>query len=275
MRSLRILHSTLQAFGSKTLGEIELERKANDALWIKGNIMAGSLAYGGPITMQGNISSPSWTEEFKTRISVTSGDFKFVNAVENKYRIENGAILEVENGNAVVGNVFGRKFRAQDPQGRVGIYRTIEHRTHIRVPRGKIIAENIVNTVLLEADSIIVLNMEDDVIARAREVLFYGDKLTYDCVIELARGGSIRFFANFTIQGISGDAIIKLEGGKQVRLFDIKTKKIRDLADEYVPDKARYSKDTTMVGGGFTITYDMLENLSKKPTRKSRWRLGL
>ncbi|MCY4491984.1 MAG: J domain-containing protein [Thaumarchaeota archaeon] len=262
-------------FGSKTLGEIELERKANDALWIKGNIMAGSLAYGGPITMQGNISSPSWTEEFKTRICVTSGDFKFVNAVENKYRIENGAILEVENGNAVVGNVFGRKFRAQDPQGRVGIYRTIEHRTHIHVPRGKIIAENIVNTVLLEADSIIVLNMEDDVIARAREVLFYGDKLTYDCVIELARGGTIRFFANFTIQGISGDAIIKLEGGKQVRLFDIKTKKIRDLADEYVPDKTRYSKDTTMVGGGFTITYDMLENLSKKPTRKSRWRLGL
>ena len=36
-------------FGSKTLGEIELERKATGTLSIKGNFMAGSLAYDGPI----------------------------------------------------------------------------------------------------------------------------------------------------------------------------------------------------------------------------------
>lgn len=262
-------------FGSKTLGEIELERKANGALWIKGNIMAGSLTYDGPITMQGNISSPSWTEEFKTDIRVSKGDFKFVNAVDNKYRIENGAKLTVDNGNAVVGNVFGRKFKAQDPQGRVGLYRTIEHRTHVYAPRGKIIAENIVNTVLLEADSIIVLNLEDDVTIRAREILFYGDKLTYDSSIELMQHGTIRFFEDFSIQGISGDATIKLENGKQIRLFDIKTKKIHDLADDYVPDKEQYGKDTTMVGRGFTITYEMLDNLSKKPSKKRRWRLGI
>ena len=261
-------------FGSKTLGEMELERKANSALSIKGNFMAGSLTYDGPIIMQGSISSPSWTEEFKTHIRVLKGDFKFVNPVDNKYRIENGARLTVDNGNAVVGNVFGRKYKAEDPHGRVGIYHPVEHRTHIHAPRGKIIAENAVNTVLLEADTVIILNMEDDVKIRAREILFYGDKLTYDSSIELLQNGSIRFFADFSIQGISGDAIITLENGKKIRLFDIKTKRIHDLADDLVPDKALHAKGDTMVGNGFIITYQMLDNLSKKPAKK-RWRLGI
>ena len=261
-------------FGSKTLGEIEFERKANGVLSIKGNFMAGSLAYDGPMSMQGNITSPSWTEEFKTRIRVMRGDFKFINPLDNKYRIENGAELVVENGNAVIGNVFGRKYKVEDPQGRVGLYHTIEHRTRVHVPRGKIIAENAVNTVRLEADSVMILNMEDDVQVKAREILFYGDKLTYDSSIELERGGSIRFFTTFSIQGISGDAVIRLEDSRQVRLFDIKTKKIHDLADGLVPDRDRYSKDSTMVGGGFTITYDMLDSMSKKPSKKKKWRLG-
>jgi hypothetical protein len=257
-------------FGSKTLGEIELERKANGALSIKGNFMAGSLTYDGSIIMQGSITSPSWTQEFKTNIHLTRGDFKFVDPLENKYKIENGAILTVDNGDIVVGNIFGRKFRVEDPEGRVGIYQTLEHRTHISAPNGKIVAENVVNTVRLDADTIIILNVEDDVIISAREILFYGGKLTYDSVIELKKGGSIRFFENFSIQGLSGDAIIKLENSKEVRLFDVKTKKIKDLADEFVPDRENYGKDATMVGHGFTITYDMLDNLSKKPTKKQK-----
>ena len=56
-------------------------------------------------------------------------------------------------------------------------------------------------------------------------------------------------------------------------MFDLKTKKIRDLADEFVPIKENYTKDATMVGHGFTITYDMLDNLSKKPTKqKTSWK---
>jgi len=81
---------------------------------------------------------------------------------------------------------------------------------------------------------------------------------------------TIRFFENFSIQGLSGEAIIKLEDGKKIRLFNLKTKKIKDLADEFVPNKENYGKDSTMVGHGFTITYDMLENLSKKPTKKQK-----
>jgi len=254
-------------FGSKILGEIELERKANGTLSIKGNIMAGNLTYDGSIIMQGNITSPSWTEEFRTNIHLIKGDFKFINPLENKYKIENGVRLIVDNGNVVVGNIFGRKYKIEDTEGRVGIYEIREQRTHISAPRGKIIAENIINTVSLDADSIMVLTLEDDVQINAREILLYGNKITYDTIIKLKKDGMIRFFENFSIQSLSNDAIIKLENGKEIRLFNIKTKKIKDLADEFVPNKNEYDKDATMVGNGFTITYEMLDNLSKKPTK--------
>jgi hypothetical protein len=265
--------TAIRLFGSKTLGEIELERKANGALSIKGNFMAGELSYDGPIIMQGNITSPSWTKEYQTKIHILKGDFKFVDPIENKYKIENGAQLTVDNGNAVIGNVFGRKYRVQDPSGKVGVYTTQEHRTQILVPNGKIIAENIVNTVSLDADTIIALNLEDDVKISGREILLYGSKVTYDVVIELKKNGILRFFETFSVQGISNDAKIKLENGKQIRLFDIKTKKIKDLSDELVPDKDQYDKDDTMVGKGFTITYEMLDNLDKKSS-KSKWKFG-
>lgn len=257
-------------FGSKTLGEIELERKASGALSIKGNFMAGSLTYDGPIIMQGSITSPSWTQEFKTNIHLTKGDFKFINPLENKYKIENGAQIIVDNGNAVVGNIYGRKYRVEDKDGRVGIFQIQEHRTSISALNGKIIAEDVVNTVSLFADTIIVLNVEQDSILSAREILFYGGKLTFDCIIKLKVNGSIRFFENFSIQGLSGDAIIELENGKKIRLFDLKTKKIRDLSDEFISNKENYSKDATLVGNGFMITYDMLDNLSKKQETKQK-----
>jgi len=264
---IRTNSTSTKLFGSKTLGEIELERKANGTLSIKGNFMAGSLTYDGSIIMQGNITSPSWTEEFRTNIHLTKGDFKFINPLENKYRIENGARIIVDNGNVVVGNIFGRKYKIEDQEGRVGIYETREQRTHISAPKGKIIAENIINTVSLDADSIMVLTLEDDVQINAREILLYGSKITYDIIIKLKKGGMIRFFENFSIQSLSNDAIIKLENGKEIRLFDIKTKKIKDLADEFVPNKNEYDNDATMVGNGFTITYEMLNNLSKKSTK--------
>lgn len=269
---IRTNSTDTRLFGSKTLGEIELERKANGTLSIKGNFMAGSLTYDGSIIMQGNITSPSWTEEFRTNIHLTKGDFKFINPLENKYKIENGARIIVDNGNVVVGNIFGRKYKIEDPEGRVGIYEVQEQRTHISAPKGKIIAENIVNTVSLDADSIMILNLEDDVQINAREILLYGNKITYDTIIKLKKNGMIRFFENFSIQSLSNDALIKLENGKEIKLFDIKTKKIKDLSDELVPNKNEYDKDATMVGNGFTITYEMLDNFSK-PTKNQnvRW----
>ena len=47
-------------------------------------------------------------------------------------------------------------------------------------------------------------------ILSAREILFYGGKLTFDSEIKLKQGWTIRFFETFSIQGLSGDATIEL-----------------------------------------------------------------
>lgn len=263
----------IRLFGSKTLGEMEFERKANGALFIRGNIMAGSLKYDGPIIMQGNITSPSFGDEYATKIILTKGDFKFLNPLENKYKIDNGAKIIAEKGDIVVGNVFGRKLKVQDPHGKVGVFITKEKRTELFAPHGKVIVENAVDTVGLEGDTVIVLNMEDDVKVKAREILIYGSKITYDVEINLKRGGILRFFERYSVLGLSDDAKIKLENGKVFRLQELKTKKIHDIPDEYVSNKNVFPKDATMVGHGFTITYDMLDNFDKKPAKQKGWKL--
>ena len=259
-------------FGSKTVGEIELERKANGALSIKGNFLAGSIIYDGPIIMQGNITSPSFSDEYQTNIILTRGDFKFVNPLENKYKIDNGAKILAEDGDIIVGNVFGRKDKVQDPDGRVGIYITKEHRTELSAPKGKIVLENAVNTVSLNADSVVVLNLEDDVNIFAREILIYGNKITYDVKIHLKKDGIIRFFENYSIQSLSDDCVIILDNGKSFRLHDLKTKKIQDLPNEFIPEKENFDKNDTLVGKGFTITYHMLDNFEKKHNENKIWK---
>lgn len=255
-------------FGSKTFGEMEFEVKPNKALHIKGNYMAGTLSYGGPILMQGSINSPSWTKEFKTDIRLLCGDFKMVNPLKNRYRIENGASITTEKGNIVVGDVIGRKYRVNDPDGRVGLHTIQEHRTYMHAPHGSIVLENATDTVLLEGENIIIKNMEDDVRIIGRDVSVYGSKATYDCSIMVRRGGSIRFFEKYSIIGLSDDMVLSLENGKRLFLRDIKSKKVRDVVDD--PDK--YDKNETMVGNGFTITYDMLDGIvGKTGGKKGFW----
>ena len=261
-------------FGSKTMGEMEFERKVTGTLMIRGNLMAGSLLYDGPVIMQGNITSPTFGEDYYTGLVLTQGDFKFLNPLENGYKIENGARITTEEGDIVVGNVFGKKIKIQDPDGKVGAHIIRERRTTLSAPSGKIVLENATDTVSLEGDTVILLSMEDDVRVTAREVMIYGSKMTYDSVINLKQGGVIRFFERFSVQGLSDDAKVVLENGKTFRLREIKVKKIRDLADEFVPNKSEYDKDATMVGHGFSITYDILDNLDKKPTKNSSRRWG-
>lgn len=266
-------------FGSRALGEMEFERTANGALTIKGNIMAGSLAYDGPVLVRGNITSPTFGGEHATSITVSRGDFKFVDPVQNKYKIDNGARVFAERGNIVVGNVFGKKIQVQDPDGKVGLYVTDERRTHLYAPLGKIIAENVVNTVSLSADTVMVLNMEDDVRVSAREVLVYGGKMTYDVKIELRRGGVLRFFERNSVLGLSDDAIVSLDNGKALCVHDLKTRRIADLPDSLVPPGAeRPAPGATMVGNGFPVTYEMIDNFELRADGRPRsWRsrLGL
>jgi len=276
--SLNRLNATgRRLFGSKTLGELEFERKASGTLFVRGNYKAGNLTYDGPIIMQGNITSPSWSKDHKTNIRVTKGDFKFVNPLDNKYKIENGAKITADNGDIVVGNVFGKKDQVQDPSGKIGLYTIKEHRTQLVAPKGKIVVENVANTVSLDSDSVIALNLEDDVKIKAKEILIYGHKVTYDVEIELKQDGMIRFFENFSIQGLSDDAIIKLENGKIFWLHELKTKRIKDLPVDLVNYKNNFGKDDTMVGNGFEITYKLLDNLDKKQHRKkiTGWNLKL
>ena len=258
-------------FGSKTMGEMEFERKATGTLLIKGNLMAGSLLYDGSVLMQGNITSPTFGEDYFTNIILTQGDFKFLNPLENKYKIENGAKITAEEGDIVVGNVFGRKIRIQDPDGRVGASLVREKRTGLHASQGKIVVENAADTVTLEGDTVIILTMEDDVRVTAREILIYGNKITYDVQLNLKEGGVMRFFERYSVQGLSDDAKVVLEDGKTFRLRELKTKKIWDLADEFVPDKTKFAKDATMVGHGFSITYGMLDNFDKKTTKGGGW----
>lgn len=260
--------SGTRMFGSKSFGEMEFEVQANKTLFIKGNYMAGSLIYGGPILMQGSINSPSWTKEFKTKITVQDGDFKMYKPLENRYRIENGANITTKKGNIVVGDVFGRKYKVNDPDGRVGLYTVQEHRTHLHAPNGSIVLDNATDTVLLEGETVIIKDMEDDVRIIGRDILVYGSKATYDCSIMVKKGGSIRFFEKYSIIGLSDDLILSLEGGKRLFLRDIKSKKIKDLKEGFVKDYDRYDKNDTMVGNGFTITYDMLDYLIGEPNDK-------
>ena len=81
---------------------------------IKGNVMAGSFEYDGPVIIQGNITSPN--HDNLTKITVT-GEILHSNPHKHKYKIENGATITV--GNVKAGNIFGRKYQVQDPEGRV------------------------------------------------------------------------------------------------------------------------------------------------------------
>lgn len=240
-----------RVFGVPEAGQLEIERNRAGTVILKGRYMAGSISCSGPVHMRGSVTSPSWTEPSTIR---AGGDFRMANPVANRYTIDNGARVISETGDIVAGNVSGRKLRVPDPQGRVGISTVRELRTELKAPAGKVIVENAVGTVHLQADTVILLNAEDDVRITGKHIMVYGGRITYDVEFHLAEGGTIRFFEESSVQGISDDAVIRLAGGRSVRLYDVKTKKISDVDGTAAPGR-------TMVGGGFVITYEMLDCL--------------
>lgn len=233
-------------FGSKELGEVEFERKETGELFIKGKFWAGRLTYDGPIVMVGSVTSPyfSQQEETKTDITVTKGNFTMLDPLQNNFTIEHGAKITAENGDIIVGNLLGIKEILQDPQGRVGIFITKEHFTELRAPKGKIIAGTARETVLLDADTVVVNNLINNVKVRARHVAIFGTTVNYNCEIELKKGGSLVFHDEGSGFALSDDALIRLENGKWFKLQELKT--------------------TNMVGHGRQITYEYLDNIGKK-----------
>lgn len=243
-------------FGSPTLGEIELERKANGVLSIKGNVVAGSLNYAGPVSVRGTITSPTRGAE-PTRLTALVGNLEIADALQNRYRIENGARITVKNGNIMAGNVFGKKRRINDPAERAGVYTIKEYRTLLNSPNGAIYIANAVGTVALSALDVELDNAQDDVRITARNILIRGSSLTHDVQIHLLKGGSIRFLETHSVIGLSDDATVSLENGKTFSLHELKVKKVRDVPNP--PDGI--TGNETLIGSGLTITYAVLDSL--------------
>lgn len=243
-----------RVFGSGT-GELEIERNPAGTVILKGGYMAGPLSCPGQIHVRGSVTSPSWSPE--RSVLRAGGDFRMASPVSNRYRVDNGARILSETGSIVAGNVSGRRLRVPDPDGRVGVYTVRELLTELVAPAGKVIVENASGAVLLEADTVILLNAEDGVRVRGRHVMVYGGSVTHDVRFELKRGGTIRFYEEASVQGISDDALIVPEDSEPVRLYEVKTKRISDVT-------GGPKSDGTMVGGGFVITYEMLSGLGGK-----------
>jgi len=247
----------VRLFGSKELGQLEFERKATRALSIKGKFWAGNLNYDGPVIMWGSVSNPYFSdkENEKTIIHVLNGKFSLIDPIENGYVVENGVKIIVDNGDIIVGDVFGKKEILPDPSGKVGLSITNEHFTQLVAPRGKIVGGFIRNTVKIEGDSIMVVTLEDHVLLKGRNISILGSKITYDVVIELQKGGKIKFHDKGSGFDISDDAILRLENGKEFRLHDL--------------------KKSEMIGyGGAEITYDYLDGIGAKKTngQKKSWK---
>ena len=240
-------------FGSKELGEIEIERKPSKAIAIKGKFWAGSLVHDSDVFMWGSITNPYFSDinKSKTHIHLTNGTFKMMEPLENGFNVENGARISVNHGDIICGNVNGIRARIPDPDGRVGMSIEREHFSYLLAPNGKIIAGDVRETVSVEGDEIAVLNLVDNVKLKGRKIQVFGTKVSYDVFIELKKGGVLRFFDRGSGFDISDDAILKLESGKEFFLDELKNKKLIGF-------------------GGQDMTYDFLENLDNR-TQTSGW----
>jgi len=245
-------------FGSKELGEVEFEIKQSGELFIKGKFWAGSFVYDGNVVMAGSITSPYFTkeEETKTNIVITNGHFMMLDPIQNHFTVEHGAKITAQNGDIITGNLIGIKEILQDPQGRIGIYITKEHFTELHAPNGKIVAGTARETVLLDADTVVVNNLVNNIKVKAKNIAIFGTTVNYNCELELKAGGSLVFHDEGSGFALSDDALIKLENGKWFKLRDLKT--------------------SNMVGHGRQITYEYLDNLGKKPGKPARsFKFGL
>ena len=243
----------VRLFGSKELGQMEFERKPTKTLSMKGKFWAGHFKYDNSIIMWGSITSPYFSpyERHKSHIHVTSGSFRLIDSIANKYDIDGGAKITVTNGDIEVGNVSGRRDLVQDPQGRVGMSVTREYFTELNAPNGKLVTGSVRDTVKLNADTIVVLNLVDNIKVTGKNILVYGSKVTYDVEFILKKDGKIRFYDQGSGFDISDDATILLENGKMFKIRDIKHAQM-------------------ISNGGKDVSYEYLDNInSKKRTKTS------
>ena len=236
-------------FGSNELGQMEFERKITKTLAIKGKFWAGNFKYDNPVMMWGSITSPylSPYDKHKTHIHITNGNFRMVDSLNNRYDIDGGAKITVDNGDMEVGHVRGKRQRVQDPQGRVGMSIIREYFSELNAPNGKIVTGDVRDTVKLHADTVITLNLTDNVKVTGKNILVYGTKVTYDVEFFLKKDGKIRFYDQGSGFDISDDATINLENGKSIKIRDLKHDKLislggKDITYDYIDDRENIKK---------------------------------
>ena len=242
----------MRLFGSKELGQMEFERKPTKTLSMKGKFWAGHFKYDNPIIMWGSITSPYFSpyDRHKSHIHVTNGSFRLIDSRANKYDIDGGAKITVTNGDIEVGDVSGRRESVPDPQGRVGMSVTREHFTELNAPNGKLVTGSIRDTVKLNADTVVVLNLVDNIKVTGKNILVYGNKVTYDVEFFLKKGGKIRFYDQGSGFDISDDATILLENGKKFKIRDIKHAQM-------------------ISNGGQDVSYEYLDSIGSKKYTKT------
>jgi len=242
----------MRLFGSNELGKMEFERKPTKILSIKGKFWAGNFKYDNSIMMWGSITSPYFSpyEKHKTHIHLTDGNFRLIDSIQNKYDIDGGAKITVDKGDMEVGNVSGKKQMVSDPQGRVGMSTTKEYFTELKALNGKLVTGSVSNTVKLDADIVVVLNLVDNIKIKAREILVYGSKVTYNVEFFLKNNGKIRFYDQGSGFDISDDSTIYLEDDRIIKIRDIKRAKM-------------------ISHGGKDISYEDLVNLGTRKKSKN------
>jgi hypothetical protein len=185
---------------------------------------------------------------------ITNGDFRMIDSIRNRYDIDGGAKITVDNGNMEVGNVRGKRQRVMDPQGRVGMTTTKEHFSQLKALNGKIITGDVRDTVKLDADTIITLNLIDNVKVTGKNILVYGTKVTYDVEFFLKKGGKIRFYDQGSGFDISDDSVVNLENGKKIKIRDLKRDKLislggKDITYDYIDDRENIKKSAKKNSG--------------------------
>jgi len=160
----------------------------------------------------------------------------------------------VGNGNMEVGSVMGKRYRVEDPQGRVGMTTTKEHFSELSAPNGKIVTGDVRDTVKLDADTIITLNLVDNIKVTGKNILVYGTKVTYDVEFFLKKGGKIRFYDQGSGFDISDDSVVNLENGKKIKIRDLKRDKLislggKDITYDYIDDRENIKKSAKKNSG--------------------------
>jgi len=129
-----------------------------------------------------------------------------------------------------------------------------EHFSERSAPNGKIVTGDVRDTVKLDADTIITLNLVDNIKVTGKNILVYGTKVTYDVEFFLKKGGKIRFYDQGSGFDISDDSVVNLENGKKIKIRDLKRDKLislggKDITYDYIDDRENIKKSAKKNSG--------------------------